>query len=123
MKRTNRTPFGMLFTDTFDGMELHIDLLPGTQLSQDDVAVCRCGSFACKNLFLFSCGDPRQLRRQEFMVDVELRGIGRIFRCLSVPLAFNIDPENEGVSIRRLSIEPYTINELRRREHVIYTPL
>lgn len=58
---TDGTKLGVVFTEAFDSMQLHVDLLSRAELRKDDIWVCREGWVAGHDCLLFALGDPLEL--------------------------------------------------------------
>jgi hypothetical protein len=62
----------MVLADTLDGVTDHFYLLAWSEFGQDDVGVCRSWwGDVCEYLFLFAGWFPYEVRRQQFVVDVD----------------------------------------------------
>lgn len=55
---TDGTELGVVFTDAFGSMQLHVDLLSRAQLRKDDIRVRRRWWVRGHDYLLFALGDP-----------------------------------------------------------------
>lgn len=94
----------MILSYTFHRMELHLDCLPGSEFRQNDVWICtsRCWCICGEDVFLFTGRFPFQMRRKQFVVDVQFRWIRAAFGRVGIAFTDNLDGKDDGIAVSRL---------------------
>jgi len=104
---TNWTKLGVILSNTFHSMQLHLNLLARSQFCKNDVRVCWSRRTGSKYFFLFTRWMPSDMRGKQFMINVRHLWVRRTFWRFRVAKAGHVYFEDQSVAVGRLIIRAY----------------